>query len=279
MMIGQIIRVNAGFFDVQCEQKVYRLRASGSLRDQKIIPIVGDYVKFNVDGILLEVLERRNVLIRPKVANVDQVVIVCALNEPKFSSLLLDRFLAMIEAQNLDVIILFTKADLFDHQPFYDYQSQNYQCFLIDNINENNHQNLIKLLANKLSVFTGQSGVGKSTTINKLLNLDLKTNAISKSLGRGKHTTRVVEIHQVDQIKIIDTPGFGSIQVDLTKQQLATAFKDFKIWAKQCKFRSCLHYKENDCFVKQQLNEKKLLQQRYDNYLKILLNDLDENKY
>ena len=173
-MMGQIIRVNAGFFDVQCEQKVYRLRASGSLRDQKIIPIVGDYVKFNVDGILLEVLERQNLLIRPKVANVDQVVIVCALNEPKFSSLLLDRFLAMIEAQNLDVIILFTKADLFDHQPFYDYQSQNYQCFLIDNINENNHQNLIKLLTNKLSVFTGQSGVGKSTTINKLLNLDLK---------------------------------------------------------------------------------------------------------
>lgn len=228
-MIGQIIRVNAGFFDVQSEQKVYRLRASGTLRDQKIIPIVGDYVKFNVDGILLEVLERQNVLIRPKVANVDQVVIVCALNEPKFSSLLLDRFLAMIEAQNLDVIILFTKADLFDHQPFYDYQSQNYQCFLIDNINENNHQDLIKLLTNKLSVFTGQSGVGKSTTINKLLNLDLKTNAISKALGRGKHTTRVVEIHQVDQIKIIDTPGFGSIQVDLTKQQLATAFKDFKI--------------------------------------------------
>ena len=278
-MIGQVLKVIAGFFDVESEQKIYRLRASGSLREQKIIPIVGDYVEFNPDGILLNVLDRQNVLIRPKVANVDQVAIVCALDEPKFSSLLLDRFLAIIESQNLDVIILFTKADRFDHQPFYDYQSQNYQCFLIDNNQDWIDQKLINLLTSKLTVFTGQSGVGKSTTINKLLKLNLKTNAISKALGRGKHTTRVVEIHHINNIKIIDTPGFGSIKVSLTKQELATSFKDFKIWAKQCKFRSCLHYKENDCFVKQQLNEKKLLQQRYDNYLKILLNDLDENKY
>ena len=278
-MIGQVLKVIAGFFDVESEQKIYRLRASGSLREQKIIPIVGDYVEFNPDGILLNVLDRQNVLIRPKVANVDQVAIVCALDEPKFSSLLLDRFLAIIESQNLDVIILFTKADRFDHQPFYDYQSQNYQCFLIDNNQDLIDQKLINLLTSKLTVFTGQSGVGKSTTINKLLKLNLKTNAISKALGRGKHTTRVVEIHHINNIKIIDTPGFGSIKVSLTKQELATSFKDFKIWTKQCKFRSCLHYKENDCFVKQQLNEKKLLQQRYDNYLKILLNDLDENKY
>ena len=278
-MIGQVLKVIAGFFDVESEQKIYRLRASGSLREQKIIPIVGDYVEFNPDGILLNVLDRQNVLIRPKVANVDQVAIVCALDEPKFSSLLLDRFLAIIESQNLDVIILFTKADRFDHQPFYDYQSQNYQCFLIDNNQDLIDQKLINLLTSKLTVFTGQSGVGKSTTINKLLKLNLKTNAISKALGRGKHTTRVVEIHHINNIKIIDTPGFGSIKVSLTKQELATSFKDFKIWTKQCKFRSCLHYKENDCFVKQQLNQKKLLQQRYDNYLKILLNDLDENKY
>ena len=278
-MIGQVLKVIAGFFDVESGQQIYRLRASGSLREQKIIPIVGDYVEFNPDGILLNVLDRQNVLIRPKVANVDQVAIVCALDEPKFSSLLLDRFLAIIESQNLDVIILFTKADCFDHRPFHDYQSQNYQCFLINNNQDLIDPKLISLLTNKLTVFTGQSGVGKSTTINKLLKLNLKTNAISKALGRGKHTTRVVEIHHINNVKIIDTPGFGSIKVNLTKQELATSFKDFKTWAKQCKFRSCLHYKENDCFVKQQLNEKKLLQQRYDNYLKILLNDLDENKY
>ena len=278
-MIGQVLKVIAGFFDVESGQQIYRLRASGSLREQKIIPIVGDYVEFNPDGILLNVLDRQNVLIRPKVANVDQVAIVCALDEPKFSSLLLDRFLAIIESQNLDVIILFTKADCFDHRPFHDYQSQNYQCFLINNNQDLIDPKLISLLTNKLTVFTGQSGVGKSTTINKLLKLNLKTNAISKALGRGKHTTRVVEIHHINNVKIIDTPGFGSIKVNLTKQELATSFKDFKTWAKQCKFRSCLHYKENDCFVKQQVNEKKLLQQRYDNYLKILLNDLDENKY
>ena len=271
MLFGQVIKIIAGFYFVLVENKVYRLRASGFLREQKINPLVGDFVRFTQTGILNGVLERKNVLARPKVANVDQVVIICALTDPKFSSLLLDRLLATVESQNIAVILVFTKADLADAQPFYDYQKMHYQCFLIDNLTNDHHPQLMAVLQNKLSVFTGQSGVGKTTTINKLMGLNLLTNATSKVLGRGKHTTRVVEVHRQNGLKIIDTPGFGSITVKLNQHQLATAFQTFKTWAAQCKFRSCIHYKETECFVKQQVNEQPIWNQRYQNYLKILL--------
>ena len=274
--IGQVVKVIAGFFDIQVDQKCYRVRASGLLREHNIVPIVGDWVEFEPEGMLTSVQPRQNMLRRPKVANVDQVVIVCALDDPKFSALLLDRMLATIEAQALRVIILFTKADLGGHQPFYDYQSQGYTCFLINNTTPAKLHELQTLLTHKLSVFTGQSGAGKSTTINHLLGLHLATNPTSRALGRGKHTTRVVEIHQVGLIRIIDTPGFGALQIQLTKHQLARAFHDFRTWSAQCKFRSCLHDQEEDCFVKAQLAAKQLLTQRYQNYLKMLHNDTIE---
>lgn len=278
MLIGQVVKVISGFYDVFYNNKIFRLRASGSLRDNKINPLVGDYVEFVENGLLLNVLERKNSLIRPKVANIDQVAIVCSLNEPKFSSLLLDRFLAMIEVQRIKPIIIFTKPDLGNIQPYHDYLSQKYDCFLINNKESALHNDLKKNLENKLTVFTGQTGVGKSTTINNLFNLDLKTNEISKSLGRGKHTTRVVEIFQIGKFKIIDTPGFGSIQINLSKTQLSKAYFDFNNWSKKCKFNSCLHYKEDYCFIKKQLDKNILLKSRYDNYIKILLEDTIEDE-
>ncbi len=269
---GQVIKVIAGFYDVVSNNNIYRLRASGSLRDNNINPVVGDIVEFKDDSLLLKVNERRNFLIRPKVANVDQVVIITSLAEPKFSSLLLDKFLAIIESQNIDVIIIFTKADLGDNQPYFDYQSQGYKCLLINNKNmENEIENIRNNFKNKLSVFTGQTGVGKTSTINNLLNLDRATGEISKSLGRGKHTTREVEILINNNIEIIDTPGFSSLEIQLTKQELAHSYFDFKEWSKHCKFSSCLHHKEIECEVKRKLEEGNLLQSRYDNYIKMLL--------
>ena len=274
MMIkeGQIIKTIAGFFDVKSDNKVYRLRASGSLRDNNLIPIVGDIVEFKNDSLLLKIKERKNCLIRPKVANVDQVAIVTALNEPKFSSLLLDKFLAIVESQNIQPIILFTKSDIGDVTPFKQYKSQGYKCFLINNKNENFNWNEIKNeFKDKLSVFTGQTGVGKTSTLNNLLNLTEKTDEISKALGRGKHTTRVVEIFSNDTIEIIDTPGFSSLEITLTKEQLSKSYFDFKQWSTMCKFSSCLHYKEQDCKVKENYENGKLLKSRYENYIKILL--------
>lgn len=278
---GRIIKVISGFYDVKTnDNKIIRLRASGYLRDNNIIPVVGDIVEYRDEKVIDNISERKNFLIRPKVANVDCVAIVVSLDKPKFSSLLLDRFLAIVEFQNIETMIIFTKADIGDNRPYYDYKSQNFNCVLINNNNDENFKwnETRKIFENKLVVFTGQSGVGKSTTINHLLNSNQETNEISNALGRGKHTTRVVEIISNENIEIIDTPGFGSIEVTLTKEQLAKSYFDFKKWSKECKFSSCLHYKENSCKVKEQLENGKLLKSRYDNYIKILL-ELKDNDW
>ncbi|MBD5423444.1 MAG: ribosome small subunit-dependent GTPase A [Mycoplasma sp.] len=268
---GQVIKIIAGFFDVKSSEKIYRLRASGSLRDNDLIPIVGDYVEFKDDMLLTKIMPRKNSLIRPKVANIDQVAIVTALDEPKFSSLLLDKLLAIIEFQNIKTLIIFTKSDIGNNQPYYDYSSQNFDCLISNNKELGNWEKIKEKLKNKLTVLTGQSGAGKTTLLNNLLKINEKTNEISKSLGRGKHTTRTVEIFSNKNLELIDTPGFSSLDIKLTKQELSKSYFDFKEWSKLCKFTSCIHYKEVDCEVKRKYNEKKLLKSRYDNYIKMLL--------
>lgn len=270
--VGQIKKINAGFFDVKFENQVFRLRASGSLRDNNDIPIVGDYVEFKDDQLLIGIKERKNSLIRPKVANIDQVAIVVSLNEPKFSSFLLDKFLAIIEFQKINTLIIFTKSDLGDHQPYYDYLAQGFKCILLNNFATDNKWNeIINLFKSKLTVLTGQTGVGKTTTLNNLLNKNEKTDVISLALGRGKHTTRTVEIFENNGVEIIDTPGFSSLEIKLTKNELANSYFDFQKWSKYCKFTTCIHYKEEDCYIKKMYNENKLLKSRYENYIKMLL--------
>ncbi len=277
---GQVIKIIAGFYDVKSfDNKIFRLRGSGILRDNNIVPLVGDYVEFKNDQLLIKIKPRKNELIRPKVANIDQVIIVTALSNPSFSSLLLDKMLAMIESQSIAVVIIFTKNDLGNQQPYYDYQSQGYQCFIVNNHdNLTNWNNIKNILKNKLTVFTGQSGAGKTSLLNNLFNLSNKTSEISKALNRGKHTTRVVEIFENDDMKIIDTPGFSSFTINLTKEELSKSYFDFKNWSKLCEFNSCLHYKEKNCEVKNQLKIKNLLNSRYENYIKMLLEILESKK-
>jgi ribosome biogenesis GTPase len=185
-MIGQVVKINSGFYDIFSDGKIYRTRGSGNLREKSQNPLVGDQVKFNPDGFLYEILERKNFLIRPKVANIDQVVIVTALCEPKFSSFILDKFLAIIEFQGIKPVILFTKADLTDDKIFRDYLSQGYDVVKISNTDESqDYSQLTNLLKNKLSVFTGQSGAGKSTTIKIMagLNNDFDGNLLINGLN------------------------------------------------------------------------------------------------
>ena len=273
---GQVIKIISGFFDVMSKNKIYRLRASGTLRDNNLIPIVGDYVEFKNDLLWTKVKERKNFFIRPKVANVDLVAIIVSLSEPKFSSLLLDRFLAIIESQNINTLIIFTKYDLGNNKPYYDYLSQNFNCLLINNKDKDFDWNKIKdNFRNKLTVFTGQTGVGKTSTLNNLLNKNEKTNEISKSLGRGKHTTRVIEIFCEQDIRIIDTPGFSSLEINLSKLELAHSFFDFIELSKKCKFSIFIHYKDIDCDVKIGYQNSILLKSRYENYIKMLLEAKD----
>lgn len=277
-MIGKVLKVNSGFYDIFSNGEVYRTKGSGNLRETSQNPLVGDYVKFNPNGFLYEILERKNFLTRPKVANIDQVVIVTALCEPKFSSFILDKFLAIIEFQEINPIILFTKTDLTNDGIYQDYKSQGYVVVKISN--EDKQQNfieLIDLLKGKLSVFTGQSGAGKSSTINNISNLNLETQNISKALGRGKHTTRIVEIYQLEGFEIIDTPGFSILESTLSKNELAKSFHDFKKLSFECEFRTCIHFKELKCKIKEEVEKGNILESRYKNYLR-LISEVDGEK-
>lgn len=271
-MTGQVIRVIAGFYDVLSDGKEYRVRASGNLRNNKNSPLVGDFVDFDFEGMLLSISPRKNELIRPKVANIDQAVIVMSLAEPTYSSFLLNKMLASVEAERIVPIIVFTKADIGDVSPCEEYEMQGYITILVDNTSGKGISKLRGLLEDKLTVFMGQTGAGKSSTINSLLETKRETQEISKALGRGKHTTRVVEVEISGTMKIIDTPGFSSFELEMTKLQLAHSFKDFDLLATECKFRSCLHLheQENDCAVKRAVSDGKISVVRYNDYLKMM---------
>lgn len=271
-MVGQVIRVIAGFYDVLSENKEYRVRASGNLRNLGNNPLVGDFVVFNMDGMLLEIKERSNELIRPKVANIDQAVVITSLKEPNYSSYLLNKMLAMVESQRIKPLIVFTKSDIGDVSPAKEYRDQGYEVVVVNNHSKSGIDDLRQKLVNKLNVFMGQTGAGKSSTINSLLGIERETQAISKALGRGKHTTRVVEVEILGDLKLIDTPGFSSFEIALSKLDLAHAWHDFDILSTKCKFRSCLHIneREEDCAVKKALAEEKISQARYNDYVKMM---------
>lgn len=242
------------------------------MRFNNLSPLVGDWVIFNEKNQLLSIKNRSNFLIRPKVANIDLFLILISLKEPNFSSILLDRFLMMVESQAIDVCIVFTKADLDKKaEAYFLYKSQGYKCFLISN--KDKKQNFDKLsneLKNKLVVLSGQSGVGKTSLLNNLLGLENKTQEISKALNRGKHTTRVSEIFEINEYRLIDTPGFSSLEMLIPLEKVANAFQDFRFYSQNCKFRNCFHENETECGIKNAVQEKKISKKRYKNYLKIL---------
>jgi len=194
IVVGQVCKVISGFYDIIVDSKMYRVRGSGNLRNTEQSPLVGDFVVFEPEGFVTEIKERRNSLVRPKVANVDQAIIVQSYVSPNYSSILLNKFLAIIEANEIKPIIVFTKSDLANESHLEEYKKQGYEAYEISNTDPSTLKELAGIFKDKLSVFTGQTGAGKSTTINSLANTDLETQEISKSLGRGKHTTRVVEI-------------------------------------------------------------------------------------
>ncbi|ATP59950.1 ribosome small subunit-dependent GTPase A [Mesomycoplasma dispar] len=277
-MKGQIVRVIAGFYDViDCEsQKIHPLlRGAGLLRQNENSPLVGDFVDFEIDGFIKKIYERKNWLIRPKVANIDQALVFISIKEPEFSSLLLDKFLLIIESKNITPILLITKIDLVTNfkSLLLDYQKMNYTIFFINNKKGEIPENLREKLEKKLNFVIGQTGVGKTSFINNLLKEKLETQEISQSLNRGKHTTRVVQIIEKENIRIIDTPGFSSFSHDeITKEEIRNSFAIFREFSSNCKFRSCFHFQEKleQCAIKRAVENGKIPENRYKNYLYLL---------
>jgi ribosome biogenesis GTPase len=271
---GRIIKLIGGLYTVLDDHNQrYTLKPLGIFRHKNIQPKVGDMVEFNEDSIT-KIHERKNDLYRPFIANVDQALLVNSAKEPDFSFLLLDKFLTLIEANDIHPVIIVTKIDLLESEELtklknkLSYYETFYPVIYFSSKTEENLEKIKQITKNKVNVLAGQTGAGKSTLLNVINpDLSIKTNEISKALGRGKHTTRHVELIAFGQGFIADTPGFSSLEFkDLSAENIKHYFVDFFELSHQCKFNACTHIHEPGCEVKKQLELGHILPERYQDY-------------
>lgn len=273
-MQGRIVKSLAGFYYVESEGKVFQTRARGNFRKKGQVPYVGDFVDFsaedNSEGYILAIHERKNELVRPPIVNIDQAVVVMSAKEPDFNSNLLDRFLVLLENKHIKPIVYISKLDLLDDLTEIEAISPKYKAIGYDFALSLDQ--LLPHLTNKITVFMGQTGVGKSTLLNKISpELSLETATISDSLGRGRHTTRAVSFYDVNGGKIADTPGFSNLDYAIDNaEDLSEAFPEIRHFSHDCKFRSCSHRHEPQCAVKAAVEAGDIWQVRYDNFLQFL---------
>ena len=293
MQKGKIIKGIGGFYYVHTRDNViYECRAKGIFRKNGIKPLVGDDVGIEIldekekTGNLMEILPRKNTLIRPAVANVDQALVIFAVNQPKPNFNLLDHFLVMMEYQKVKTVICFNKEDLSTREEMEElqqiYDGCDSQVLFVSAGQEKGMEAVREILRGKTTTVAGPSGVGKSTLINRLCpGASMETGEISRKIDRGKHTTRHSQLILLnEQTYIFDTPGFSSLAVDFfEKETLGTLFPEFVEYEQNCRFTGCSHIGEPVCGVKEALAEGKISQSRYNNYVQIYNELKDKRKY
>ncbi|MFP7169080.1 ribosome small subunit-dependent GTPase A [Terribacillus halophilus] len=284
MPSGKIMKALSGFYYVLTDEgETYQCRGRGVFRKQKITPLVGDEVEFEAEtkqeGYVLDVLPRKNELVRPPIANIDQAIIVTSAAQPDFSTALLDRFLVLVESKHIEPVIFITKMDMLSADGMAkieafkdDYQQIGYPVEMLSSKEETNLDRVKLHMKDKISVIAGQSGVGKSSMLNAIdPRLELETKEISESLGRGRHTTRHVELIPIGGGLVADTPGFSSLEfTELEAEELPSCFPEFREREDSCKFRGCMHHKEPKCAVKQAVGAGEIPEYRYMHYLQFL---------
>ena len=276
---GRIIRSISGFYDVQIPGQVISCRARGILRKEGNSPLTGDMVEIAVErgkGMVEKILPRKNSFVRPAVANVDALVVFAANVNPITEPFLIDRVAAIAGDQEVQVVLCINKCDL---DPAVDlvriYEHAGFTVICTSAETGEGVEELRQLLAGKLTAFTGNSGVGKSSILNRLCpELELPTGEVSEKLGRGRHTTRHVELYSLgEETYVADTPGFSSFDTDqmdvILKENLQYAFPDFGKYIGQCRFDDCSHRKEPGCAVREALDAGEIEKSRYDSYLKL----------
>lgn len=272
-MQGQIIKIISDLHIVSFNEQTYPCKCRGIFRKEHITPLVGDYVLFSPEKKLIEkILPRKNEFKRPKVSNIDQAFLITSLKDPDFSLNLLDKLIVLMELNKVTPIICITKEDLLKEEELIEINNilNYYKNIGYKIISNQDIEKVKELLKNKTSVFTGQTGAGKSTLLNKLNpDWNLETGEISKALGRGKHTTRIVELFEISEGKVMDTPGYSSLEFfDYDKEKIKDAFVEFKDYS--CPYKDCSHTKEKECSVKQAVIANNILETRYENYLKFI---------
>jgi len=276
---GRIVRSLSGFYDVQTAKGLVTCRARGILRKEGNSPLTGDLVEITVEhgkGMVEKILPRKNKFIRPAVANIDALVVFAANVNPVTEPYLIDRVAAIAGDQNVQVILCVNKCDL---DPAVDlvriYEHAGFKVICTSAETGEGVDLLLQAISGKLVAFTGNSGVGKSSILNRLApELNLATGEVSEKLGRGRHTTRHVELYRLaEDTYVADTPGFSSFDTDqmdvILKENLQYAFPDFGAFIGKCRFDDCSHRKEPDCAVRSAWEAGEIEKSRYDSYLKL----------
>jgi len=272
-MKGQIVKIVSNLYTVSNEHGSFSCHSRGKFRIDKVTPVVGDYVHFDEkECYILEILPRKNSLIRPVVSNIDQGLIVTSVKHPDFSSNLLDKLIVTLEFHNIEPILCFSKWDLLSPEETKEMENicAYYQKIGYTVVKNTELEKIKQFLRGKTTVFTGQTGAGKSSLMNHLdSTLHLEIGEISEALGRGKHTTRHVELIEMYGGKVLDTPGFSSLDfTEMQKEEIRDSFIEFADYP--CPFRDCMHQFERECEVKKNVQNENIMSSRYENYIKFI---------
>lgn len=278
-MDGTIIKALSGFYYIDSGSGVYECRARGKFRLDGTSPMVGDRVSFDADGskgYVTAVYERKNFFIRPSVANIDALVFIAANTNPVTDPFLIDRVSVITEEAGCELIVCINKADIDPADELFNiYSASGFETYRVSAETGEGIEKLKNALKGKICAFTGNSGVGKSSILNAMLpQLRLKVGEVSEKLGRGRHTTRHVELFDAgDDTYIADTPGFASFEIEMMqtidKSELQYNFRDFKDYIGSCRFADCAHLKEPGCAVTAAVKEGRIQKSRYDSYARL----------